>query len=303
MPLSDPGGAEARVQVSDRPVGGIPSTERLIEAINRFFPKEGWFSALNQEHGDALRYAMKGGEIVLAQFHGYNDLRGKVVLDYGCGAGAKSCYYATQGTKETIGVDIHLRRDEINATLSQQGGLPVRFLSLEASGRIPLDDDSVDVVISSAVFEHVQDPALALREVFRVLKPGGTFLLRWHPFLTRYGGHLGGVIGIPYAHVVFPEKALVRTFFREMLVMSGGRVSGLLLYKNLSADSISFEDMGLQFNRLRVVEMRRLAASSGFVRVAARFFRGTCEARFVRYLPIGMVDCFIDYDVCVFRKP
>lgn len=303
MPPFNQGLAAILTRGSDRTVGGIPLIERLIEAINRFFPKEDWFRALNQEPRDALRYAMKGGEVVLTQFHGYNDLRDKVVLDYGCGAGAKTCYYATLGPKEAIGVDIHSRRDEVDAMLSRQAELPVRFLSLEASGRIPLDADSVDVAISSAVFEHVQYPEAALREIFRVLKPGGIFLMRWHPFLTRYGGHLGGVIGIPYAHVLFPEKALVRTFFRGAMAMSGGKFSGLLLYENLSTDSIRFKDMGLYFNRLRVVEMRRLAASAGFSLVAERFFRGTRETRFARYLPIGMVDYFIDYDVCLFRKP
>lgn len=40
---------------------------------------------------------------------------------------------------------------------------------------LPFDDDTFDLVYSQAVLEHVTDPALAVREMVRVLKPGGTF--------------------------------------------------------------------------------------------------------------------------------
>jgi SAM-dependent methyltransferase len=40
-------------------------------------------------------------------------------------------------------------------------------------GRIPLDDRSVDMVVSDWVFEHVGDPAVFASEIDRILKPGG----------------------------------------------------------------------------------------------------------------------------------
>lgn len=42
---------------------------------------------------------------------------------------------------------------------------------------IPLEDKSVDVVLCTEVFEHLKDPVLAVREISRILKPGGELIL------------------------------------------------------------------------------------------------------------------------------
>lgn len=50
---------------------------------------------------------------------------------------------------------------------------------------IPLPDDSVDLVISQETLEHVADPVRAMREIHRVLKPGGALYLQV-PFVIGY---------------------------------------------------------------------------------------------------------------------
>lgn len=42
---------------------------------------------------------------------------------------------------------------------------------------MPLEDESVDVVLCTEVFEHLKDPVLAVREISRILKPGGELIL------------------------------------------------------------------------------------------------------------------------------
>jgi SAM-dependent methyltransferase len=54
--------------------------------------------------------------------------------------------------------------------------------------QVPLRDESVDAVISSAVLEHVRRPWLAARELRRVLKPGGTLYVAV-PFLQPVHGY------------------------------------------------------------------------------------------------------------------
>lgn len=50
---------------------------------------------------------------------------------------------------------------------------------------LPYDDDTFDLVCGHAVLHHIPDVELALREVLRVLKPGGRFVFAGEP--TRYG--------------------------------------------------------------------------------------------------------------------
>jgi len=50
---------------------------------------------------------------------------------------------------------------------------------------IPLQDNSVDAVVCKAVLEHVEEPGIAVKEIHRILKPGGQALF-YVPFLYPY---------------------------------------------------------------------------------------------------------------------
>jgi SAM-dependent methyltransferase len=55
---------------------------------------------------------------------------------------------------------------------------------------LPFPDDSQDAIVCLAVLEHVEDPARAARELYRVLKPGG-YCLVYVPFLFYYHAEVG----------------------------------------------------------------------------------------------------------------
>jgi len=104
---------------------------------------------------------------------------GEAVLDIGCGAGVDSILAAKlAGPSGTVtGIDLvpeMLARAIENARLAAAANVTFQQSSAE---QLPFPDNSFDVVISNGVFNLVVDKATALGEVFRVLKPGGRFML------------------------------------------------------------------------------------------------------------------------------
>ena len=57
------------------------------------------------------------------------------------------------------------------------------------ASELPIDDASMDLVVSNAVWEHIDKVELANREVARILKPGGVAYIEIHLFPSLSGGH------------------------------------------------------------------------------------------------------------------
>ena len=75
---------------------------------------------------------------------------------------------------------------------------------------IPLNNESVDVVICKAVLEHVPEPQKAIKEIYRILKKGGKCFV-YVPFLYPYHAHKG-VYGDYYRYTQDGIKYLFRDF-------------------------------------------------------------------------------------------
>lgn len=94
-----------------------------------------------------------------------------VILDAGCGEGItleKICRAFKD--RRVIGLDV---LDE-NISLCQKHGLPARKGDLY---HLEIPEGSVDCCVLSEVIEHLEDPETVLREIRRILKPGGRLIL------------------------------------------------------------------------------------------------------------------------------
>lgn len=104
---------------------------------------------------------------------------GQTVLDLGSGAGL-DVFVARHEVGETgrvIGVDMTAEMIAKARENARQSGFDNVEFRLGEIEHLPVQSDSVDVVISNCVLNLVPDKRAAFAEVFRVLKPGGHFCI------------------------------------------------------------------------------------------------------------------------------
>ena len=140
--------------------------------------------------------------------------RGAVVADFGCGPEAMNLRRMGARISKGIGIDL-------TADAAEFGN--VRVLPGNLCERVPLDDASVDCVISLAVIEHVDSPALFLAQALRVLKPGGLLLMtnptpRAKPVLEFLSYKLGIV---SKDQIIDHKQYIGRRQMEEMLARAG----------------------------------------------------------------------------------
>lgn len=105
--------------------------------------------------------------------------RGERVLDIGVGPGLLAAEMATEVGSEgrVCGIDISDSMLAIAGTRAKAPGSAEMELCEADANHIPYPDESFDVVVSTQVFEYIEDIPGALAEVRRVLCPGGRVLL------------------------------------------------------------------------------------------------------------------------------
>ena len=111
--------------------------------------------------------------LVIKKFKKYAPMG--TLLDIGCGPG----YLAAEIIRkypdlDVIGLDIS--QDMLDLAAQNLNPGKVKLICGDAAG-IPLDESSVDFIVSSLSLHHWEHPAAAFREIFRVLRPGGRFLI------------------------------------------------------------------------------------------------------------------------------
>jgi ubiquinone/menaquinone biosynthesis C-methylase UbiE len=99
---------------------------------------------------------------------------GERVLDVGCGTGIVARVAAERlgPDAQVIGVDPSPEMIEHARAISTAAGVPIQWEEGDAA-QLPIDDESIDVVLSQLTLSFVGDKAGAAREIRRVLAPGG----------------------------------------------------------------------------------------------------------------------------------
>jgi SAM-dependent methyltransferase len=107
----------------------------------------------------------------LAEALDYRGASGLKVLDVGCGQGIDAIEYARAGADLT-GIDLTPRHVELARRNLEALGLEADIVEGDGE-QLPFADETFDRVSSNGVLHHTPDIDAALREIHRVLKPGG----------------------------------------------------------------------------------------------------------------------------------
>lgn len=151
------------------------------------------------------------------------------VLDVGCGPGHQALEIAEQlgATGRIDGVDVTDEALEIARTRCSES--TSSFFHVGSATKLPFDDCTFDTVMSSQVFEYLDDVPAALAEVYRVAKPGGRAIIHdtdwgallWHSTNVE---RMTRLMTAWDAHLVDPHmpqslgKQLVRASFARVQV-------------------------------------------------------------------------------------
>jgi SAM-dependent methyltransferase len=190
-------------------------TANICLALVRSF-SNGWLSRLGMRRR-ALGERFESRDRYLADrvsnmeryrelFSPFCRFQGKVVLELGCSEGYLLASFLQFERFTAIGADID------PAPLARgraQHGDRIKFVQSTASC-IPLPGESVDAIYTIDTVEHLSEPAAIMKECYRVLRPGGVFLIHFGPWRSHDGSHLEDIITFPWPHVFFSMDTLLK---------------------------------------------------------------------------------------------
>jgi 2-polyprenyl-6-hydroxyphenyl methylase/3-demethylubiquinone-9 3-methyltransferase len=129
-------------------------------------------------------------------------LRGKTVLDIGCGGGILAESMANKGATVT-GIDLAEKALKVADLHSLESGVTVRYELIAAEAIATREPASFDVVTCMEMLEHVPDPAAIVKACATLVKPGG------HVFFSTLNrnpkSYLFAVIGAEYLLRMLPK--------------------------------------------------------------------------------------------------
>lgn len=193
-------------------------------------------------------------------------IRGKSVLDFGCGWGWQAVAMVRQGARFVVGIDVVKENLEKGRALAKSWQLvdhQIKFVDR-------LDGySSFDVVLSCSSFEHFSEPEAVLQQMRAAALPSGNVIISFaEPWYSARGSHMSLFTKLPWVNVFFPEKTVMK------------------VRQNFRADGATrYEDVQGGLNRMTLAKFEQIIHSSGMKVEWLRYY-ATKNLPLVTKLPV-----------------
>ncbi len=177
--------------------------------LNNFFPK---IKMPGRESPQSYSEAQYGwAEDDLRLYAPYINLKDKIVLDAGCGPGGKTVFYAENGCKLIMGMDMDENHIRYAKEFAKKKGILNAEFKVGNLNALPFESNKFDIIFMNDVVEHIRRPILvsALEECKRVLKVNGRICLDFPPWTSPQAAHLYDYIYIPWCQLLFSSETLI----------------------------------------------------------------------------------------------
>ena len=181
----------------------LPEEEEFLTTIGKSYSSHRFLA--NNTQAIYVRYVDELCSLLMGRDH--RPAEEITVLDWGCGKGQISYLLRRRGFQvtscdvESVSLDSAFAQD--TPIIDQ---LEMSVVPLQPESELPFADGSFDCVVSFGVLEHVPSDEASMKELRRVLKPGGRLFITFLPYFFSWTQAVARQRGDPYHDRLYGRK-------------------------------------------------------------------------------------------------
>lgn len=210
---------------------------------------------MDQRHQKIFNEQVWYSKEVINPLFGDEDYSGNRILEIGCAEGGGLHFFANNGA-ECFGIEYSFSR--FSNAVEQCNPVGINIIHgdiLNPDTYKEKIQDPFDYIILRDVIEHLEDQVLALKNIKRLLKPGGKLFISFPPKYSPYAGHQQNTIKqfgrLPY---IFMLPASLYRGFLQIISLKQGTITNLLSIKQTRITIRRFEHI---FSQIGFVQFKR----------------------------------------------